>query len=515
MARDPWWCRLAVLAAVAYAASALVVATRQGPGISPDSVAYASTALNLAGNGHLTSFDGQRLSIFPPGLPLLLAGFDWIGVGVETSAVVLSVVSAVVVVLGTRCLARTAGLSPTLAALASLFVATNLGLVAVNAMLWSEPLFCAATAVALVALQRIHQRRALTTGPLIVLTAAAGVAQLLRFTGVVLVPITGLIVVVAFRSRGPAAALVRAAGAAALTALGAVVVATLNVLSGNAAAGTRSRTSFYNPLELLEQLVQTVGGYLTDDLTPPTARIVIGALLLVLLGAGLTLSLRGGWRRVLDAPALLIVVFTAGYVGFLILSELVTVLNPIEKRLLAPAFAPLVVCVLLAVQTLSRHLAVASRARAVGGLASLVVVALLAVATGSWAVDAGRLGLRYNAVALRAAPWIEAVDVLPLGVPVISNDPYGVRWLTGREPVLPAPGIGYYFPVSFEDRVEQVAASVRASPRAYLVLFGFDDQGVVAALRHAGLDVTPARRFQGDEPVTIYRLALAHLEPRV
>ena len=63
-----WVVALAVLAGVA-----TWVATRHGPGLSPDSVTYLSAARNLAAGRGYVDLTGQANTTFAPGYPAVLA----------------------------------------------------------------------------------------------------------------------------------------------------------------------------------------------------------------------------------------------------------------------------------------------------------------------------------------------------------------------------------------------------------------------------------------------------------
>jgi RNA 3'-terminal phosphate cyclase len=54
-------------------AGALLLATRAGPGLSPDSVTYVSAARNLTDGHGYSGFTGSALTVFPPAYPALLA----------------------------------------------------------------------------------------------------------------------------------------------------------------------------------------------------------------------------------------------------------------------------------------------------------------------------------------------------------------------------------------------------------------------------------------------------------
>ncbi len=99
---------LAVRAASAMiAAVATLLATAQGPGLGPDSSNYLSAGLDLARNGTLVTFNGTELTMFPPGLPMLVAGGDLLGLSPSTTVRLLNALAfAAIVLLGSAMLDR-------------------------------------------------------------------------------------------------------------------------------------------------------------------------------------------------------------------------------------------------------------------------------------------------------------------------------------------------------------------------------------------------------------------------
>jgi len=80
------------------AAAGTLLATRNGPALSPDSVTYLSAARNiLSGHGY-TDFTGQAVTTFGPGFPALLAAGHWTGLSLFTTARLLNSASFLCIV---------------------------------------------------------------------------------------------------------------------------------------------------------------------------------------------------------------------------------------------------------------------------------------------------------------------------------------------------------------------------------------------------------------------------------
>src|ERR1700716_4109167 len=69
---------------------AVLIATRHGPGSTPDSAVYLSTAEHLADGGRLVSYGGGLLTQFPPGFSVILAAAHKAGVTLDTAARVVN-----------------------------------------------------------------------------------------------------------------------------------------------------------------------------------------------------------------------------------------------------------------------------------------------------------------------------------------------------------------------------------------------------------------------------------------
>jgi hypothetical protein len=99
--------RTVVGACCAVAMLLAVVATWKGPGLSPDSVVYLSTGVNLADEGELQNLSGTDLTLFPPGLPVVAAFGELVGLGGEQTLRIVSVASfGAMVALGNLLLRR-------------------------------------------------------------------------------------------------------------------------------------------------------------------------------------------------------------------------------------------------------------------------------------------------------------------------------------------------------------------------------------------------------------------------
>ena len=136
---DVW----ALVALSAWAALLTLFATRHGPGLSPDSVYYLSSGISLADAGQLRQLTGHPMTVFPPGLPALIAIGVWCGVDAETAARIVCVATAAAIVVLGHLLLRQLDLGHRALWTATVLLAGSPVLLAVDRMAWSEPPFIA------------------------------------------------------------------------------------------------------------------------------------------------------------------------------------------------------------------------------------------------------------------------------------------------------------------------------------------------------------------------------------
>ena len=474
----PAHCRAVLLSAVAYTVAVTALASWRGPGISPDSVAYASAANGLVEAGALTMFDGEYLRFFPPGLPLILAGLGMLGVPLGLAATLLNCVAASGTVVVTERIAARATGSPVLAAACAVTLAVSMGFLSVNAMLWTEPVVGLTTAVWLLLLQRLYARAGLIRADGMALALVITIASTYRYAAIWMIAVTALSVAVVYWRRGRGRALALSALVAAAAAVGLAGVAVENARHGIGPLGHRA-PSTSDGLDVGQQVLTGLGALVvnTDDAPVPllwaAGTAVIAAVMILLARAGRSWRWRwrSGWLR---HPLTPLILATTAYWAFLVASELTTAINGIGFRLLYPILPAMVVLGVLGV----RNLLVGSRRPAARRLWQLrfrvfaaYVTALACVGIG-WAFDAADRGIQYNRVALRDEAWIPVVRQLPVDAGLISNDPYAVHWLTGRTPVHPSFGLDFYANGDSDERARTLCSLVYDTPDTYLLWLG-------------------------------------------
>jgi hypothetical protein len=489
--------RAVLVAAVAYTVVVTALATWRGPGISPDSVAYASAANGLTETGALTMFDGGYLRFFPPGLPLTLAGLSLLGLPLGLAVTVLNCLAASGTVVVTERIAARATGSPVLAAGCAAILAVSMSFVSVNAMLWTEPVVGLTTAVWVLLLQRMYASGGLTRADGVTLALLITVSYTFRYAAIFMLAVTALSVAIVYWRRSPARAVALAGLLSAGAAIGLAVIAVENVRHGVGPLGHRAPSSL-DGTDVGWQVVTALGELLVNTDAAPT--LLTGAAGLAVVAAVAILlvrACRSWWERPsrawLTSPMTPLVLATTAYWAFLVASELTTAINPIGYRLLYPILPAMVVLGVLG----ARALMTGSRRRLVRRLWQLrftvlaTYVTVLACAGIGWSFDVADKGVRYNQVSLRDEAWIPVVRQLPADAGLISNNPYLVHWLAERDPVHPTLGLAFYADGDPGERARDLCSLVRGDADTFLLWLGDDAAEGVRDLAAWGFDTAP------------------------
>lgn len=428
-----YWTASTVLAVLACAMTLLV--TRMGPGLSPDSTYYLSSGMNMA-NGHgLTVFTGEPLTVFPPGLPFIVAVGEEVGLGAQPTLRLVNAISfGATVVLGAAILARRLSSSLRLATVGVALIATSPALLSVSSMAWSEPLFIVITLLFILVMERsltsVNRVWWLVGGALLV-----WIAFLVRYAGIALVPAGVLTLLVGTWRVSVVAAFRSAATFAGLAVICPVAWMARNRSVDGAPLGPRY-ASADTPLESIERVFRTIGSWFAPGRVPGPVLGLLGATLVV------GIPLAAAWFKVTNTTSgvpsagstlLPTTIFAAAYVSYVVAAQLLTAIDPINTRLLAPVFVPLVVLA----TTAADYLVEGAGARVCLGAVLLTLVSLHALQAFSIVRDGPSWG--YPLLTADDSKLAAAVAELPSGARIYSNAPDAIWTLTGRQPVSQAP----------------------------------------------------------------------------
>lgn len=458
---------LSVLAYRALGASTAVVAVctvvvslRGGVLLTPDGAIYQSAAVSLSkGRGYL-DYTGSEVSVYPPGTSVLLALLACVaGLSMATAWKILLAVSfgayavAAWWLSSMLCIRRWAAL---IAFSAGLFLGTSTYVFRTGL---SDAPFAAISALWLAIAVRSLMRTKTNTREIVLLLALASGSFLFRYSGVVLLGAS--IVLVARVSR-----LWRCKFAALLVS-GLVPLAVLlwNLSRSGRIAGERLPSST-GPIATTKAVASSLVKFMA---APPAPIWLAVGCLMMLVGA--TIGLRA-WRVACTPDLVFLSVFSVAYSGFIAMVAATVPMNQPDSRLLFPVVLPLL---LLVVAAFNRLLVTADT----GGRAFVnkawgrVLISLTVLVVTSAAIASARLTLSPDHSIWTAAALAERIrsEIGPDEV-VHSNAP-DVLWVhTGRvvlwAPIQQAYASGFQ-PAELENFVSYVAC------RSSVVLVWFLD----------------------------------------
>jgi len=424
------------------------VATAKGPGLSPDSVAYLSTGINLAGSHGLLMLDDGPLTVFAPGLPMIAALGDLIGVGAVTTLRILSIASfGAIVALGGEVLRRTVR-TREIALGSTALLALSPALLGISQMAWSEPPFVALTLVFLLRLSSVWERRSLTRADTAILAGSCWVAFLLRYAGMALIAMAGITLLIVLRPLGRRA-LGQVAAFGALSATVPVAWMLRNLATDHTILGPR-RPSPDSLADVAHGTAATVGGWILPVSGVVSARLAaLGVAGTLVVTVGVAATMRAGTThdthgtRAGSRPAVLCcALFVVVYSSYLMASTLTTAISLPNSRYLSPVYVPLVALAAVAAETIVERLVRPRRSTV------LVVLALGAFVVGQGfttvrdARDSAARGIGLgstaaidSAVAAVAGQLVERTD----DAMVYSNDPSALWAATRMQPIRFAP----------------------------------------------------------------------------
>ncbi len=448
----PGVCRREQVAHVLVLGSALFVlilhAARLGPGITPDSVAYASTARSIANSNSLVDFSGQPLTIFPPGLPFLLGIFVKAGLNLQTICLVLNLMSAGATVWLVYALSSEYFSSVFLGLAAAATFGLSVSTVSVYSMLWTEPVFCAMTLLILFLLMRALQYGNISIQRVWLISTLVSMATLFRYIGVILIPLTVAVVFFSLLRQLPRRAL-RAAlwaiTAGGVSSVGFLLVAYRNRTLGFGMMGPRYSSDF-RPDQVLAGGLYALGGFFIPNSTP-VERFFVGLAFIVVLLYGMWRMLRSGCSE-----RIFLVAFIACYSLALVYSEMTTVLDPIDDRLLAPVFAPMILVMFGVLREIKEKMNVRKGALRTRGADNAIVVCLVLFLVWTirqsviFSLKSGREGIVLNQASYRESPLIKAISNEPASDDVASTNPELTYWISKRRPIGRIPRRDHYSP---------------------------------------------------------------------
>lgn len=312
--------------------------------IDGDSGVYLAVAQSVLDGQGFSLPTGEPLTIFPIGYPALIAGLGMAGVQGITAASFINVGSFSLLIVGMFIYSSQTLRGRIYPLLATLILATSVASFRVYSQAWSESVFVVIVLAVLIILTHIVKTRSVTWPILIALGLLASGASLLRYMGILLVPVVLLTILYALKTRRVDAKIIVLF---LLSTLGFVLNGVRSIHHNTPLFGERL-DSVLNFQGATEQFVRQLGVYVIPPQTTSLS-FVLGSVLIMGLIAGLWLIFINR-VSVLYPTSLMFVVIWLGVVW----SQTTTRLDINPERLGSPAFVAVIVLSLFVLDTLRR-----------------------------------------------------------------------------------------------------------------------------------------------------------------
>lgn len=452
----------------------LASTSRFGPGVSPDSVAHVSTARNLlSGNGYV-QYDGSPFASHPPLFPTLLAsiglcGFDLLSVARYFNAICFGMI---IFISGLWLLKNIQPLPFALLGAGALLLSRPL--IGVSAFASTEPVFALLVLVFVVEAGEYLERGKSLSFILLIITAA--LAFLTHYLGIAVI-LAGLVILYLKPSITPMRRLVNLILFAAISALPTIVWLVGNRIVSSELTREIALASF--PIaENLWFALHAISKWFLPLRTPATARILIFSLLFILM-LGLLAAIiardRNRWARSNLPQVMPSLCFLFIYLGCLVASARGGVFDPINDRLLSPAYVPLILLMVFTLDNLrefpDRHsLRKALNIILIAGFSIWLAYRVSRVAKVTWMFF--RDGPRgYATAEWRESDLVQHIRNHSPHGQVYSNAPDAVYILAGISARLSPRKHPSFSPTSTTDDILQFKKSLASDTATYLVWF--------------------------------------------
>jgi len=312
------------------------ITSLHGVGISPDSVSYLATAKNIAAGKGITDFNNAPLILFPAGYPLFLSLFikltscDLLIMARFINAVLFSLLIILYGVIVDCFVQKNKAWLYKLIILISLPI--SFSMLDIYSMLWSETLF-----VILIPIFILSIHRYLHFPTMINLLITAFVTAFSCDTRIAGISIIGSgIAIIALQNKFP---LKKKAIDISLYLFISSFFISINILRNNYLSGSlagirqKSGTSFFANLHLAgDTVLQWFQIPLIYEIGLFAGILLMSFLFLV--------TIKKGIKKNTSTIEFILIIFSLFYFGFIIISSTISKYEPINNRLLSPAFIP-------------------------------------------------------------------------------------------------------------------------------------------------------------------------------
>jgi hypothetical protein len=414
---------------VVIAATTLVATARYGIGLTPDSVTYLDGARSLAaGQGY--SQNGTPITSWAPGYSWVLSLGERLGLDALDGARVLAAIAFVATTLLGFLLLRRHVRSQGIVVAGTVVIGCSGVLLGVFKEALSEHLFIIDVLLLLLVLDRLVARPR-DARLLVAAVALVWAGFYLRYAGIVLVAFLAAVLLIAWWPYGRTRALLASLAAMAAGLVVPALWMLRNLDAGSGLMGVRQEAASSAPTNA-GLTVKILAGWLVFEGQPV---LRAGAVVVVLAAAAVAVFAVVRGRPALAEPMQEmwpLVLFVAGYVGYLAATASVVAFASISTRFLSPVFVPAVVVVAWGFERVRGLLR--PSARTVLTAIALVWVASNIVWFGARALNAERRGAGgYQTLRWHDSPLMDDVRQLGEDVPIYTNDVPAIEIFAGRD----------------------------------------------------------------------------------
>jgi len=405
-----------------------------GPGVSPDSVEYFSAASSFVESGSMRNLSGEYYSYWPPLYPFFLSLLHVFGISLLSSGIIINIAScALIAFIFTKWVLRTINNSA-VAGVAIFMGAGSPNLLYIAGYAWSETLYTALAIASLYCISSFYNNR-----NLIFFSTAAfltALAILTRYVGITLLGSQALFIVIIHHKY-----LLKAIKLTVLFVLPSFLALSFWMVRTYVLTGTLTGDRNIPDSGLFDNSVQM--GRVVMDLFLPSLNFT-SAVYLIFVSIVLAFMIIGiicfliryiRFNEPRDLYLLFLGVYSLIYICFITIIASITVVD-IDTRM----FSPVSLIFLLFVLVIFEYLINFKKNRSTNQWFKNVLILLLLLWMVFWPIhksisktisriDKGAGG--YN-----KKIWIEDVFLSnlkknPPKLPIISNDPYGLKFVAG------------------------------------------------------------------------------------
>jgi len=404
------------------AASGMLWITAWGPGVWPDSIIYLDAARSvIAGRG--VSAAAQPLVHYPPGYPLLLGATGlFVPDLLQAARWLHAVVFGVNTLLFSLIVFHATERSRVTALAAALLFAASAPLLRIHSLALSDAPFLTLVLASLLLLSIDHRQPRRAT--LIAASASVGLALLTRYAGLpLLAPWAGRLANARRDGRRWHDVI-----AAALVAIAPITIWIVRNLVVAGSATNRRAAVHLVTIPRLMGFAKALHDFFFPVALPHIVKGVVVAALLAGTAAAAAWIGPGVATRA-ESPGAVFAKYASGFAVVYALFAVVSVSffdasTSLDSRIATP------ICVALAAALFTLATGGVLRWAAIAAFALSLVLNLQAAY--GWAVDVRRNGQEYTSRQWRDSPTIAQVRALGSEVPIYSNDPFAISFLTSR-----------------------------------------------------------------------------------